>query len=152
MDQLIPHNALILVGDGRAALFLRNAGQPLHVKLELVRLLQHDTPPNRDLAADRPGRTHGPGHHIKSATEETDWHHLEEKRFVHTVAEAISRAALAEPTLELVVVMPPKALGSFREAIGEPVRRHIVAEIPKDLAGHPVRDIERHLQGAAGPR
>jgi protein required for attachment to host cells len=60
--------------------------------------------------------------------------------------------ALTEPTLQVAVVMPPKALGNFREAIGESVRRRIVAEIPKDLTGHPVRDIERHLQGGAGPR
>jgi protein required for attachment to host cells len=150
----IPHNALVLVGDGRVALFLRNVGQPLRVKLEQVRVLQHETLRNQDLAADRPGRVvSGPGGHIKSGVEETDWHHLEESRFVHTVAEAISHAALGEPSLEVVVVLPPKALGSFREALSPAVRRHIVAEITKDLAGHPVRDIERHLQGpGAGPK
>jgi protein required for attachment to host cells len=150
----IPHNALVLVGDGRIALFLRNVGQPLSVKLELVRLLQHETLRNQDIASDRPGRVvSGPGGHIKSGVEDTDWHHLEESRFVHTVADAISRAALGEPGLKVVVVLPPKALGSFREAISPAVRRHVVAEIPKDLAGHPVRDIERHLQGpGAGPK
>jgi protein required for attachment to host cells len=150
----IPHNALVLVGDGRSALFLRNVGQPAHVKLEMERLLQHETPRNQDIASDRPGRVvSGPGGHIKSGVEETDWHHLEESRFVHTVADAISRAALGEPNLHLVVVLPPKALGSFREAIGPSIRRRVVAEIPKDLAGHPVRDIERHLQGpGAGPK
>jgi protein required for attachment to host cells len=150
----IPHNALVLVGDGRIALFLRNVGQPMRVKLEQVRLLQHETLRNQDLAADRPGRVvSGPGGHIKSGVEETDWHHLEESRFVHTVAEAISHAALGEPSLEVVVVLPPKALGIFREALSPAVRRHIVAEVPKDLAGHPVRDIERHLQGpGSGPK
>lgn len=153
MDELptIPHNALVLVGDGRRAMFLRNVGQPLRVKLELVQLLQHETPRNQDIASDRPGRVvSGPGGHIKSGVEDTDWHHLEESRFVHLVADAISRAALAEPSLEVVVVMPPKALGNFREAIGEPVRRHIVGEIRKDLTGHAVRDIERHLQAPGG--
>jgi protein required for attachment to host cells len=144
---LIPHNALVLVGDGRSAIFMRNVGQPLRVKLEVVQLLQHDTPPNRDLAADRPGRVvSGPGGHIKSAVDDTDWHQLEEARFVQTVADAIARAATAEPHLSVVVVMPPKALGNFREALSQTVRRHIVAEIPKDLTQYAARDIERHLQ------
>ena len=62
------------------------------------------------------------------------------------VAEAISRAALAEPSLQIVVVMPPKALGNFRDGISASVRKHVVAEIHKDLAGLAPRDIERHLQ------
>jgi protein required for attachment to host cells len=143
----IPHNALVLVGDGRRAIFLRNVGRPRRVKLEMEQLLQHETPPNRELAADRPGRVaSGPGGYLKSALEETDWHHLEETRFVHAVADAIARAASAEPNLSVVVVMPPKALGDFRDAIRHPVRRHIVAEIPKDLTRYGVRDIERHLK------
>ena len=144
---LIAHNALVLVGDGRRALFMRNVGQPLRVKLEVVRLLEHDTPRNQDLVSDRPGRAvagRGPGH---SSLEEPDWHHLEESRFVHSLAEAISRATLAEPDLQIVVVMPPKALGEFREGISAKVRKHIVAEIHKELAGLPLPDIERHLQG-----
>jgi protein required for attachment to host cells len=143
----IPHNALVLVGDGRKALFMRNVGQPLRVKLEIVRLLEHETPRTQDIASDRPGRVTaglGPGH---SALEETDWHHLEESRFVHSLAQAISRTALAEPDLQLVVVMPPKALGIFRDGISAAVRKHVVAEIHKDLAGFSLRDIERHLQG-----
>lgn len=143
----IPHNALVLVGDGRSALFMRNVGQPTRIKLEVVQLLRHETPPNRDIAADRPGRVvSGPGGHIKSAVEDTDWHHLEEARFVHTVADAISRTATAEPDLSVVVVMPPKALGNFREAVSPSVQRHIVAEIHKDLTSYGVREIERHLQ------
>jgi protein required for attachment to host cells len=128
-------------------MFLRNVGRPLRVKLEMEQLLQHETPPNRDLAADRPGRVvSGPGGSIRSAVDDTDWHYLEEARFVHTVADAIARVAIAEPNLSVVVVMPPKALGNFRDAVRHPVRRHIVAEIAKDLTRYGVRDIERHLK------
>jgi protein required for attachment to host cells len=142
----IPHNALILVGDGQRALFLRNRGRRLRIKLEAVKILEHPVLRNQDLVSDRPGRTvagPGPGH---SALAETDWHHLEESRFVHSLAEAVSRAVLGEPSLEIVVVMPPKALGDFRDGLGASVRRHIVAELHKDLAGLSLRDIERYLQ------
>jgi len=142
----IPHNALVLVGDGRRALFMRNVGQLMHVKLEVVRLLEHGTPRNQDIVSDRPGRTvlaSGPG---RSAYEQTDWHHLEEERFVHVLAQAISRASVAEPDLKVVVVMPPKALGTFREGIDAAARKHLWAEIRKDLAGLAPHEIERHLQ------
>jgi protein required for attachment to host cells len=46
----------------------------------------------------------------------------------------------------MVVVMPPKALGNFRDGISATVRKHVVAEIHKDLAGLAPRDIERHFQ------
>jgi protein required for attachment to host cells len=143
----IPHNAVVLVGDGQRAMFLRNVGQPKRVKLEVVKLLEHPAARNQDLVSDRPGRAvagTGPGH---SAFAQTDWHHLEESRFVHSVAGAIARAAAAEPGLEVVVVMPPKALGEFRDGLDAGVRRHVIAEIHKDLAGLKVSEIERHLQG-----
>jgi protein required for attachment to host cells len=70
---------------------------------------------------------------------------------VHAVAQAISRAALTEPTLQVVAVMPPKALGTFREGLSAAVRKHVVAEIHKDLAGFAPRDIERHLQAGSQP-
>jgi protein required for attachment to host cells len=83
--------------------------------------------------------------------EEPDWHHLEESRFVHTVAQAITRIALTEPELQVVVVMPPKALGDFRAGLSAAAKKHVVAEIHKDLAGFSARDIEQHLQAVAGP-
>jgi protein required for attachment to host cells len=71
---------------------------------------------------------------------------LEESRFVHSLAGAIARAAVAEPSLEVVVVMPPKALGQFRDGLDPRLRKHVVAEIHKDLAKIEVREIQRHLQ------
>ena len=40
----IPHNTLILVGDGRKALFLRNLGAQPNIKLEVERRLLHPAP------------------------------------------------------------------------------------------------------------
>jgi protein required for attachment to host cells len=142
----IAHNALVLVGDGRRALFLRNVGYPRRIKLELVRLLEHDTRRNQDIAADRPGRVMGGKGPAHNTLAETDWHHLEESRFVHSVAGAIARSALEDSSLQVVIVMPPKSLGYFRGGLDANVRKHIAAEIRKDLAGLPASDIEHHLQ------
>jgi protein required for attachment to host cells len=149
--QRVPHNALVLVGDGRRAMFLRNVGTALKPKLALQQLLHHETAPTRDLGTDRPGRAvPGPGF-AKSAMEETDWHRLEENRFVHSVLEALSREALSEPRVRIVVVLPPKALGELRAGMNKTLRKHVMAEIPQDLTTHPIDEIEKHLAAPPAP-
>ena len=141
----IPHNSIVVVGDGRKALFLRNDGSPLHPKLSVVRLLEHELPPTRELGTDRPGRHAGPAGAPRSAVEETDWHHLEETRFAHTVAETLTRAATANSGLQIVLVAPPKTMGELRASVHKSLKQHIVGEITRDLTSHPVPQIEKLL-------
>jgi protein required for attachment to host cells len=143
----IPHNTLVVVGDGRKALFLRNLGAQLNIKLEVEHRLLHEAPPTRELGTDRPGRSvAGPGD-VRSAMEQTDWHQIEEDRFVDTVAGVLTRAAAADPDLKIAIVLPPKALGHLRAGMSASVQKHVIAEIPKDLTRHPIPDIARHLRG-----
>jgi len=53
---IIPHNTLILVGDGQKALFLRNRGSALNVDLVVEQILERDNPAMREQGTDRPGR------------------------------------------------------------------------------------------------
>jgi protein required for attachment to host cells len=143
----IPHNTLVLVGDGRKALFLRNQGSQMNIRLEVERRLLHETPPTREMGTDRPGRTvSGPGD-VRSAMEQTDWHRMEEDRFVDTVAGVLAREAAADPDLQIAIVLPPKALGHLRAGMSAAVHKHVIAEIPKDLTHHPIPDIAKHLRG-----
>ncbi len=141
----IPHNTLIVVGDGRKALFLRNLGAQMDIKLEVERRLLHTAPPTREMGTDRPGRTSGPGD-ARSAVEQTDWHQIEEDRFVDTIAGVLARAAADDPNLRIAIVLPPKALGHLRSAMSAALQKHVIAEIPKDLTRHPIPDIARHLR------
>ena len=141
----IPHNSIVVVGDGRKALFLRNDGSPLHPKLSVVRLLEHELPATRELGTDRPGRYPGPAGGGRSAMEETDWHQLEEARFAHTIAETLARAATANSALQIVLVAPPKTLGELRAKLHKSLKQHIVGEITRDLTSHPVAHIEKLL-------
>jgi protein required for attachment to host cells len=141
----IPHNTLVVVGDGRKALFLRNRGAQMDIKLEVERRLLHEAPPTRELGTDRPGRMSGPGD-ARSAMEQTDWHQLEEDHFVDTVAGVLARAAAEDPNLQIAIVLPPKALGHLRAAMSAALQKHVIAEIPKDLTRHPIPDIARHLR------
>lgn len=143
----IPHNALILVGDGRKALFLRNLGAPPNIKLEVEHRLLHIAPATREMGTDRPGRTVSGPADVRSAMEQTDWHQMEEDRFVDTVAGVLARAAADDPGLRIAIVLPPKALGHLRAGMSAAVHKHVIAEIPRDLTHHPIPDIARHLQG-----
>jgi protein required for attachment to host cells len=139
----IPKAALILVGDGKRALFLRNEGSPEHVSLVLERVLEQENPPTREQGTDKPGRYYGADRVSRSAMEQTDWHQLAEDRFAHEISTALYRLAHANQFDALIVVAPPRILGNLREAFHKEVAERVVAEIPKDLTTHPVSEIGR---------
>jgi protein required for attachment to host cells len=141
----IPNGALVLVGDGRKALFLRNTGSATHVQLTTERVLEQENPPTRLQGSDRPGRYQGSSGTARSALEETDWHQIAEERFAHEVAHALYRAAHDRRFEQLVVVAPPEVLGHLRAAFHQEVSRRLIAEVPKDLTSHPIAEVSRLL-------
>jgi protein required for attachment to host cells len=141
----VPTNALVLVGDGRRALFLRNRGTPRHIELITEREMSQDNPPNREQGSDRPGRYLGADRVSRSAFEQTDWHQQAEKRFAAEIADTLYRMAHTQRFEELVLVAPPKLLGDLRAALHSEVTERIVAELPKDLTPNPVPEIARLL-------
>ena len=145
----IPHNAWVLVGDGEKALFLRNEGEAFAPNLKVIDVLEHENPPDREQAADAPGRqADGVGPHM-SAMENTDWHVLEKERFAKTLAEALYKSAHAQKFRELVIVAPPATLGTLRKELHSEVVSRISAEIDKTLTGHSVDQIEKILSEKA---
>ena len=142
MSVRIPHNAWVVVCDGRKALFLRNEGDEVYPNLKTERV--EDGPHDRhaaDLGTDRPGRLQQVGA-PRSAVEETDFHAEAERRF----AEETMRIAETLPTEHgLVLVAPPKTLAALRGRMSPGLRQAVIAEIDKDLTRHPVPEIERLL-------
>ena len=139
----VPHNALLLVGDGQKALFLRNKGNANRVDLVVERILARDNPPTREQGTDRPGRSSASPGVARSAMEEADWHHLAKDRFADELADALYRHAHANLFDQLVIIAPPKILGNLRKAFHPEVAERVAAEIPKELTSHPVAEIER---------
>ena len=142
----IPHNALVFVGDGRKALFLRNNGDAQFPNLRTEKVFEDENPPTHEQGSDRPGRVSEaavPGR--RSAVEPTDWHDIEEHRFARKVAAAMEQMVRASKVKALIVVAPPKTLAELRNAFHPDVKACIVAEINKDLTKHPLGEIEKHL-------
>jgi protein required for attachment to host cells len=144
----IPHDALVFVGDGQKALLLRNSGDEKFPNLVTERVFGDENPPAHEQGSDRPGRGFKrAGTNRRTSFEETDFHELEKLRFADHVASAIEQVLRAKKDTSLIVVAPSRTLAELRHAFHADVKKHIIAEINKDLTKHPVADIEKHLVG-----
>jgi protein required for attachment to host cells len=140
----LPHDGLVLVSDGRKALFLKNEGDALYPNLRVERVLEAPgNPPTRLQGTDKQGQASVPGH--RSAIEQTDWHDLAERKFAGEVAEAINAACLNGNLKHIIVAAPPRTLAELRNRFSDDVKQRILAEVNKDLTKHPVYEIEQHL-------
>lgn len=137
----IPNDALVVVGDGRKVLFLRNHGTPAELRLTIEKKFEQDNPPTRELVTDRPGRKPGTDGISKSAIEETDQHQRAEQLFAARLAERLYEMGHADEFRALVVVAPPEVLGDLRAALHPEVSQRLVGEVAKDLVSHPMPEI-----------
>jgi protein required for attachment to host cells len=142
MPMPLPHNALVLVADGRKMLFFRNTGDEQQIDL---RTEAHDARTDRkngDLRTDAPGTTQqsfGYGH---STYEETDFQQQEEDRWIKDAADELKTRALRNDFDALAIVAPPKALGTIKKCLHKEVERRLMFTLNKEMSGRPIRDIE----------
>jgi protein required for attachment to host cells len=141
----LPHDAVVLIGDGRKALFLRNQGDEKFPNLKVERVFIDTNPSTHEQGTDKPGRTYASTGNRRGAVEGTDWHDLEEHRFARDVAAALERLVREQKVKCLVIASPPRTLADLRQALHSDVKKCVVAELPKDLTRHPVYEIEKHL-------
>jgi protein required for attachment to host cells len=143
----LPHNALVLVADGRKMLFFRNHGDEDRIDL---RTEAHDARADRkdrELRTDAPGtvqQSFGFGH---STYEETDFQQQEEDRWIKDAAEELKKRALRNDFNALAIVAPPKALGYLKKNLHKEVEKRVVFTINKEMSGRPLPDIEALLAG-----
>ncbi|WP_448664274.1 host attachment family protein [Sphingomonas sp. CJ20] len=141
----VPHDAVVVVADGRKMLWLRNEGDAAFPNLQVERKRTQDNPATGDQATDAPGRSFssvGPG---RSAYEQTDFHQLEEDRFAAETADLLRKRALANDFESLIVVAPPRTLGELRKHYHVTVTDRLAGELSKDLTGHTLPQIEEAL-------
>lgn len=138
----IDHDAMVLVADGRKMLLFRNRGDRLSPNLEAETVKVQENGYDRDQSSDLSGRA--PSIIGGQATMgKTDYHEQEETRFAIEATDLLRRRALANEFEKLIIVAPPTALGEMRKHYHKEVQSRLVGEIPKDLANHPVPEIER---------
>ncbi|MBB4038605.1 protein required for attachment to host cells [Microvirga flocculans] len=148
-DLKLPHDGLVLVSDGRKALFIKNKGDDLYPNLQVERVLEApDNLPTRQQGTDKQGQS-STAMGQRSAIEQTDWHELAERKFAGEVAEAVNAACFNGGVKHLIVAAPPRTLAELRNRFSDHVKQKILAEVNKDLTKHPVYEIEQHLMTRA---
>ncbi len=144
----LPHNAAVLVADGRKMLFLRNEGDDAYPKLVVEHAEEQANPKDSDQKSDAPGLSFSSAGSGRNTMDEVDFHQQEEDRFAADAADILKRRALANEFESLIVIAPPRTLGELRKHYHGSVSARITGEIHKDLTGHPTADIESAIKAA----
>jgi len=139
----------VLVADGARARIYVNDGPGKGLKpvgVEFDAGLPHS---NRDVMADREGRSwtaSGTGRHAMER--KTDPKRQIEQNFARDVAQHVGQAALEKKFDRLVLVAAPKALGDLRGELPRQARDLITQEVDKDLVNLAPKALEKHLTDA----
>jgi protein required for attachment to host cells len=149
----LPHNAEVLVIDGRKLLFFRNHGDGARIDLRTQMHETRDDAADRELKTDQAGQSPAPGGTgLGGGTMgETDYHQQDEDRFAVHAADMLKRRTLGGDTHPLAIIAAPKTLGVLRAKQHKEVEKRVVLELAKDMTNRPVADIEALLEGEAAP-
>jgi protein required for attachment to host cells len=135
----------VVVADGARALILENVGDRLYPDLRTKEVYRQPDPKTSEIGTDQPGRAFNSINGARSAVEQTDFHDLEERRFLTKLVERLDKAVVTGEVKSLVVVAPPRSLGVLRGAYSKNLREAVRTEIEKDYVKMPVDEIAKHL-------
>lgn len=141
----LPHNALVLVADGRKMLFFRNQGDEEQIDLRTEAHDARKERKDRDIKTDAPGLVQQSFGFGRSTYEETDFHQQEEDRWIKDVADELKKRVLRNDFDALAIVAPPKALGVLKKCLHKEVEKRLVCTANKEMSGRPIPDIEALL-------
>ncbi|SEM51026.1 Protein required for attachment to host cells [Sphingomonas gellani] len=144
----VPHNACVLVADGRKMLFFRNDGDSEYPNLKVEHAEEQSNPADRDQKTDAAGGASSTQGAAGGNMAEVDFHQQEEDRFAAQAADLLKRRALSNDFETLIIVAPPRTLGELRKHYHKEVERRVSGELAKDLTNHPVDEIEKALHDA----
>lgn len=144
----LKHGTWVLIADSEKALFTRNITDEENPNLEVVKKETQDNPSDLEQSANRPGRMNDTAHGQRSALDDTDWHELAKERFAEDLADTLYKMAHRGDFDRIVLVAGPKVLGNIRGALHQEVSSKVVGEVDKNLAGHPLDEIERIVKEA----
>ncbi len=149
----LPHNTLILVADGRKALFLRNRGDGQQIDLRTASHREREDRKDSDIKTAPSGQSPAPaGTGLPGGTMgEPDFHQQEEDRFARDLADKINAMALASQFDALVVIAPARTMGELRPLWHKEVSARLLGEHVKEMTDRPISDIEALLVGEAAP-
>lgn len=147
----LAHDTLVLVADGRKALFLRNEGDKAQIDLRTAAHEEREDRKNSDIKTAPSGQSYAPaGTGLSGGTMgEADFHQIEEDRFAKDLTAKVNAMALAGEFDDLVIVAPARTMGELRQHWHKETQRRIAGEHVKEMTARPIGDIEALLVGEA---
>lgn len=131
---MLPHNATVAVLDGETLALFHNGGNEGDLALKAV-----------DSPALNGGNAGSGGRHHSSSANPDDSRQFEDG-FAAAAAAWLNRQVLDGKIDALVVIAAPKTLGELRRHYHKELEAVLEGELSKDLAGHPISDIEAAIQ------
>ena len=147
----LPHDALVLVADGRKMLFFRNHGDENQIDLRTEAHDAREERKDREIKTDAPGTTKQSAGYGRSTYEEADFQQQEEDRWIKDAADELKARVLRNDFEALAIVAPPKALGVLKKCLHKEVEKRVVCTVTKEMSGRPIPDIEALLNGHTAP-
>ena len=147
----LPHNALVLVADGRKMLFFRNHGDENQIDLRTEAHEARKERKDREIKTDAPGTTKQSAGFGRSTYEEPDFQQQEEDRWIKDAADELKARALRNDYDALAIIAPPKSLGVLKKCLHKEVEKRVVCTLNKEMSGRPIPEIEALLNGHTAP-
>lgn len=132
----IPKGAIVAVSDGEILNLFRNAGDESAPKLTAL--------PHADVSTDNKGSG---GRHQSSSANPSD-SQQDEDSFAAGTAAMLNKRVLDGDVEKLIIVAAPRTLGELRKHYHKALSAVLLGEIPKDLTGHSVADVETTIAAA----
>ncbi len=140
-----PVRTWILIVDGAHGRLFENRGPGKGLEA-LTEEFEADHRADHEIVDDRLGRTFESAYSARHAITPRHDPHRELKRdFAESLAKMLDKRRKEHAFDRLIIVAPPKVLGDLREALPEPVRELITAELDKDLTKTPIAELPGHL-------
>jgi protein required for attachment to host cells len=100
----------------------------------------------REHGSDRPGRAFDTGSGARHAMEpHSDPHVRSKENFARRIAGILDAAIEAKRCQALVLVAPPRTLGTLRDSLSPATRGRVIASAGKDLIKTPIAELPAHL-------
>ena len=143
----------IVIADGRQAKVFESHGSNSDLVPVEDMVFAMELPPDRDIQDDRPGRSFESSNPTRHAMENRTSPHRELKRELAVeVAHRLDDGLRDRRFDRIALVAPPTLLGDLRDALSEPLRAKVVAELAKDLVKVPHQDLPHRLEAIWEPK
>ncbi len=132
----LPIHAYVAVADGEKLSLFKNTGEA-----GTLQLTEMQSP---EMDSDNKGSG---GRHASSSANPSD-SQQEEDGFAAGVADMLNKQVMAGHVEGLVIIAAPRTLGELRKHYHKTLSAKLLGEIPKDLTGHSLKDIEAAITAA----